>query len=216
VSKRGAAWPPPDHRRCTATSHRSGQRCKKWAIKGGCVCSFHGGWLPRVRAKAKMRVATQHALMMMAGEHEHMAVRLRADLLHPDLIPRPFGNRVVGQPRPEATPAFPPPVRPAPNPEADALSRNAVLRNDGPDDAPHGDQAVDAVDVDQSPRAGVNQPRDAASDAHQEADADGRESTTPPVDADRRSPPASSTSPMSTPLIDEDGWPPRETRWGPR
>lgn len=41
-------------RRCTATA-RSGQRCKKAAIKGGKVCRMHGGVAPQVKAKAAER-----------------------------------------------------------------------------------------------------------------------------------------------------------------
>lgn len=31
------------------------QECKAWAIKGGTVCSAHGGRSPRVKAKAAVR-----------------------------------------------------------------------------------------------------------------------------------------------------------------
>jgi|TARA_R110000824_G_scaffold348326_1_gene535078 hypothetical protein len=43
-------------RRCTATSRRSGKRCKNAAIVGGHVCRFHGGFAPQVLRKAKERI----------------------------------------------------------------------------------------------------------------------------------------------------------------
>lgn len=43
-------------RRCTATSAASGERCKRAAIKGGFVCTSHGGASPQVRKKAKERL----------------------------------------------------------------------------------------------------------------------------------------------------------------
>lgn len=45
----------PADRRCTAKS-RSGERCKKAAIKGGKVCATHGGRARQVKAKAAERV----------------------------------------------------------------------------------------------------------------------------------------------------------------
>lgn len=33
----------PDKKRCTATSKRSGEQCKNWAVPGKNVCRFHGG-----------------------------------------------------------------------------------------------------------------------------------------------------------------------------
>lgn len=50
----------PD-RRCVATS-RSGERCKRWAIKGGTVCRTHGGAVKRVREAAERREADRKAL----------------------------------------------------------------------------------------------------------------------------------------------------------
>ncbi len=46
----------PRPRQCTAMSHRSGQRCRKSAIKGGTVCATHGGSAPQVRLKARQRL----------------------------------------------------------------------------------------------------------------------------------------------------------------
>jgi hypothetical protein len=43
-------------RRCTATSAASGERCKRAAIKGGFVCTSHGGASPQARKKAKERL----------------------------------------------------------------------------------------------------------------------------------------------------------------
>lgn len=47
----------PDKVRCTARSSQTGQPCKKWAIRGGTVCTQHGGKAPRVKGKAQQRVA---------------------------------------------------------------------------------------------------------------------------------------------------------------
>lgn len=46
---------------CTATSHRSGQQCKKWAVNGATVCLTHGGAAPQVRAAARERHARERA-----------------------------------------------------------------------------------------------------------------------------------------------------------
>lgn len=43
-------------RQCTAKSKRSGKRCGKTPIVGGTVCHMHGGKIPRVKAKAALRV----------------------------------------------------------------------------------------------------------------------------------------------------------------
>lgn len=45
-----------DSRRCTATAHRTGERCKAPAILGGTVCRVHGGATPNVKKKAKERL----------------------------------------------------------------------------------------------------------------------------------------------------------------
>ena len=42
--------------RCTAHSSRTGQPCKRNAIKGGTVCPSHGGGAPQVKAKAAERI----------------------------------------------------------------------------------------------------------------------------------------------------------------
>lgn len=45
-----------DSRRCTATARSTGERCKRAAIKGGNVCSMHGGNAPQVQKKAQERL----------------------------------------------------------------------------------------------------------------------------------------------------------------
>jgi hypothetical protein len=37
----------PEEQQCTATSKRSGERCKAWAVGGSTVCRMHGGKSPR-------------------------------------------------------------------------------------------------------------------------------------------------------------------------
>jgi hypothetical protein len=50
-----------DARRCTATNRR-GERCGKWAIRGGTVCLAHGGAAGQVRDAAARRVQEQRAM----------------------------------------------------------------------------------------------------------------------------------------------------------
>jgi hypothetical protein len=44
-----------DDRRCTAKSSRTGQRCRKYAIKGSTVCGTHGGGASQVKRAAAAR-----------------------------------------------------------------------------------------------------------------------------------------------------------------
>lgn len=54
---------------CTATSKRSGARCRKPAIPGGTVCRMHGGAAPQVQAKAQDRLlALQVPAIARIGE----------------------------------------------------------------------------------------------------------------------------------------------------
>jgi hypothetical protein len=48
-------------RRCSA-HNRSGEQCRKWAIKGGSVCGTHGGSTPQVKDAAVRRVQEARAL----------------------------------------------------------------------------------------------------------------------------------------------------------
>jgi len=43
--------------RCTAKARRTGEQCRRDAIKGGTVCISHGGAAPQVRAAAQARFA---------------------------------------------------------------------------------------------------------------------------------------------------------------
>lgn len=43
-------------RRCSATSSRTGEPCKRWAIVGGNVCPTHGGSAPQVKEAARRRL----------------------------------------------------------------------------------------------------------------------------------------------------------------
>lgn len=73
----GQAVDHPD-RRCTATS-RSGERCKRWAIKGGRVCRSHGGAAPQVRAAAERRLEQDR----IAGEVSELLDRFDIPDEHP-------------------------------------------------------------------------------------------------------------------------------------
>ena len=58
-----------DSRRCSATSKRSAERCKKWAEKGTSTCKFHGSKAPQVQRKAKQRLALETLGEWLAKEH---------------------------------------------------------------------------------------------------------------------------------------------------
>jgi hypothetical protein len=47
--------------RCVARSSRTGEPCKKWAVRGATVCATHGGSTRHIRAKAAERVALAEA-----------------------------------------------------------------------------------------------------------------------------------------------------------
>lgn len=42
--------------KCRAHTSKKGTPCKRWAIKGGVVCPYHGGSAPQVKAKAAARL----------------------------------------------------------------------------------------------------------------------------------------------------------------
>lgn len=52
---------PAPHRQCTATSTRTGQRCQRAPIKGGLICTTHGGSTRQAKAGAAKRLALQAA-----------------------------------------------------------------------------------------------------------------------------------------------------------
>lgn len=47
---------------CTATVHKTGERCRRHAINGAEVCQVHGGAAPQVRLAAARRVRAQQLL----------------------------------------------------------------------------------------------------------------------------------------------------------
>lgn len=75
-----------DSRRCSATAHRTGQRCKAPAIKGTSVCRVHGGAAPQVQKSAKERLleladpAIAALSKIVRDEDTDDSVRLRAAL----------------------------------------------------------------------------------------------------------------------------------------
>lgn len=66
---------------CTATSKRSGLRCKRAPVPGAKVCKIHGGGAPQVRAAAARRVEKAQR----DGEIGRLLARLGQDEV-PDLI----------------------------------------------------------------------------------------------------------------------------------
>lgn len=53
---RGVPGSKNDSRRCKAKANRTGERCKRAAIKGGTVCTTHGGRAPQVVKSARERL----------------------------------------------------------------------------------------------------------------------------------------------------------------
>lgn len=69
-------------RRCRAVK-KSGERCKRYAIRGGRVCPYHGGSAPQVRAKANRRLLAMVEpsiirLEALIHQDEHMPTALGA------------------------------------------------------------------------------------------------------------------------------------------
>lgn len=48
--------------KCTGHSSKTGERCKRWPLRGSTVCTSHGAAAPQVREKAALRVQEQQAL----------------------------------------------------------------------------------------------------------------------------------------------------------
>jgi hypothetical protein len=71
-------------KRCTAKSQRNGRRCGAYAIRGGNVCSIHGGRAPQVRDAAKARfeelvpVAIKELQKILDDEYVEPEVKLKA------------------------------------------------------------------------------------------------------------------------------------------
>ena len=64
----------PTERRCTATN-RAGTQCGKYAIKGGTVCTAHGGRTPNVQRRAQQNLALQEAEANATATLAHIGLR---------------------------------------------------------------------------------------------------------------------------------------------
>lgn len=64
---------------CTAQSKRSGERCRKYAIPGGRVCSIHGGKAPQVRQAAEVRTLLRQAYAAVGKARAERAKMLADD-----------------------------------------------------------------------------------------------------------------------------------------
>lgn len=54
----------PPSVKCSAKSHRTGEPCNNYAIRGGTVCRWHGGQLPTVKKSARENVEiARHELL---------------------------------------------------------------------------------------------------------------------------------------------------------
>lgn len=88
--------------RCSAKSKQSGEQCKNYAIAGGTVCRFHGGAIPSVRRKARLRLAAlvEPAISTLAREMvkaEKSADRQRAANSILDRGGMPRASHIRGQ-----------------------------------------------------------------------------------------------------------------------
>lgn len=54
--------------RCSAIARRTGERCRKFPIRGANVCRSHGGAAPQVRRAAHRRLAEAEAARLVAQE----------------------------------------------------------------------------------------------------------------------------------------------------
>lgn len=66
--------------RCTATSTTSGERCKRWSIRGTTVCQTHGGRLPSVIEHSQAVVESARLRLMGLADD---AVEVLHDLIQP-------------------------------------------------------------------------------------------------------------------------------------
>lgn len=66
--------------RCTATSTTSGERCKRWSIRGTTVCQTHGGRLPSVIEHSQAVVESARLRLMGLADD---AVEVLYDLVQP-------------------------------------------------------------------------------------------------------------------------------------
>lgn len=66
--------------RCKATSTTSGERCKRWSIRGTTVCQSHGGRLPNVVEHAQAVVESARLRLMGLADD---AVDVLNDLVQP-------------------------------------------------------------------------------------------------------------------------------------
>lgn len=80
----GIAWDRGNPaRRCTAKSNRTGERCRRWAIRGGTVRTTHGGSTRHIKQKAQQRLDNAadrmaRELLGIAVSADSEAVRLAA------------------------------------------------------------------------------------------------------------------------------------------
>ncbi len=63
-------------KRCTAKSKRSGEQCKKPALRGKAVCDFHGG--RSTGPKTAEGKARQRAAVLKTGDYTKEAMEVRA------------------------------------------------------------------------------------------------------------------------------------------
>ena len=94
-------------RRCTAMSKRSGEQCKKPALRGKAVCDFHGGRSTGAKTEAgKARIAAAHTIhgretRVQRAERSAASARISRleDAMHilkMTTLPRSRGRKAAG------------------------------------------------------------------------------------------------------------------------
>jgi hypothetical protein len=98
-------------RRCTAHSSRTGERCRKWAIRGRATCATHGSGTKAAKRKARERLElaadrmARQLLRMATDDNVSDAVKLsairdaldRAGLKPPTTVDLEIGSRPFAQ-----------------------------------------------------------------------------------------------------------------------
>lgn len=74
-------------RRCVAHK-KDGEQCRRWAIRGGVVCQYHGGSAPQVLAKARENMA-------LAADHNRSNVQRLADAAESEQVRLQASNSLI-------------------------------------------------------------------------------------------------------------------------
>lgn len=143
-------------RRCVAHK-KDGEQCRRWAIRGGVVCQYHGGSAPQVLAKARenMALAADHNrsnVQRLADAAESEQVRLQASN---SLIDRVLGRATttveVGPKQPEPWEELLGDVAHVTRAQHEAMKRGEYIPAPQPALPPRAEDIVDAEVVEDTP-----------------------------------------------------------------